>query len=622
MAHAAFVASPPGHIPSMPYITTGVPSRSDDCSPSRRCPVPRALTSASEVPPAIHDARTTAALIQPNYLRLAHYFGTLDSTATSAPRHPHLLPPPSTTSAYAQPHPIHSTRCGRGASPPSSLSSSTCYHPPPHLPPNTSTRRKDDERSVGVPQLSKPTSLCKSSTALTRASPLRLLYDNLARTLSITYLGITSERAFYAWRYASLPIERTRASDVGVHSPSPFSLTEHCILVPHRGDAGAARAPSESQLEQVVDGEMLSPTAMSNRRGWKDEQVERKMFAEYSRDGHGCYTLMLGVFPNADAAPPHPERLCLPHSSSSPPMRCMRASPSPRRRWVRCEEQLGDAHHRVEARLVTHVPLSLFSSRSYSRSSSLFSILRRIRAVDFASASVVRGPGRLAHGGHKEADEHVQERDGGKKDGRDSGRGCGRGIREAGLAPRRCWVCAFPHPESSPAPASSTSSSLVALDGGAARMCAMPVRVQATHPLIVSHAAPEVRRRRLFMSRRALRTASLSLPRGVHASEGPMWGALSALRRTHPRAPVYDANPTPPPRTRADDPPRAYVRPREAAGVAAPSKTTGTREASDSLPAPSPPALGVVPHRKNAAAADAKGLLVEGPRAGEEAEFD
>ncbi|KAJ7802463.1 hypothetical protein B0H14DRAFT_1159855 [Mycena olivaceomarginata] len=112
-------------------------------------------------------------------------------------------------------------------------------------------------------------------------------------------------------------------------------------------------------------------------------------------------------------------------SSSPSPSTISPPPPSPPRRG-RCGE-------RVEARLVTHVPLSLFSSRSRSHSSSLFSILRHIRVVDSASASVVRGPGRLAHGALEPDAKKPKgmsgsgRRDGGKKDGRGSGRGCGRG---------------------------------------------------------------------------------------------------------------------------------------------------------------------------------------------------
>jgi hypothetical protein len=75
------------------------------------------------------------------------------------------------------------------------------------------------------------------------------------------------------------------------------------------------------------------------------------------------------------------------------------------------------------------------------------------------------------------------------------------------------------------------------------------------------------------------------------------------------------ADPTPRPRRVRIILPCAYVRLREEAGAAAPSRAT----ASDSLPAPSPPALGAVPRGKDAAAtaADAKGLIVEGLRAGD-----
>ncbi|KAF8153509.1 hypothetical protein K438DRAFT_2026744 [Mycena galopus ATCC 62051] len=57
-------------IASMLYTTAGVPDRPDDR------------------PPAIRDVLTAAALIRPNYLRLAQYFDTPDNTAISAPRYP------------------------------------------------------------------------------------------------------------------------------------------------------------------------------------------------------------------------------------------------------------------------------------------------------------------------------------------------------------------------------------------------------------------------------------------------------------------------------------------------------------------------------------------------------
>jgi hypothetical protein len=212
---------------------------------------------------------------------------------------------------------------------------------------------------------------------------------------------------------------------------------------------------------------------------------------------------------------------------------------------------------------VTHVSLSLFSSRSRSRSSSHFSILRRIRAVDSALASVVRGPRRLApsllelHAKKSQSMSGSGRRDDGQMDGRGSGRGCGRGTAKAGLAPRRCRAVRVSTP-SSPAPASSSATTTTTSSGGAARICVMtaslPVRVQAIHPLrvIVSSSRalrffsraqtrrergrrPDMRHRRLSMSRAgALHTASL--PR-AHASDGPTWRTL-ALRSPLSAVPI------------------------------------------------------------------------------------
>ncbi|KAJ7886847.1 hypothetical protein B0H14DRAFT_2696988 [Mycena olivaceomarginata] len=47
-----------------------------------------------------------------------------------------------------------------------------------------------------------------------------------------------------------------------------------------------------------------------------------------------------------------------------------------------------------------------------------------------------------AGAGCKEADEHVRERDGGKKDGSGSGQGCGRGIREGRTRAPKMQRCA------------------------------------------------------------------------------------------------------------------------------------------------------------------------------------
>ncbi|KAJ7358192.1 hypothetical protein DFH08DRAFT_802035 [Mycena albidolilacea] len=255
----------------------------------------------------------------------------------------------------------------------------------------------------------------------------------------------------------------------------------------------------------------------------------------------------------------------------------------PIERRVGCEEQPGDAHHVRFPHPHLHLPsrpllpLILDAAEAVSRSSDtcaalplllplplLFPLLHpaphargRFRVGEPRARSASPCAWRMARSScmqrSRRASPVAGERDDGKMDGRGSGRGCGRGTAKVGLAPERC--------------------------------------------------------------------------------RGPIWGTLSALRSplsaTYPRAPVCDmpcagrgSPPTltitstrdagqshSPPRTRADDPPRVYVRPREEADAAETSGAT----ASDFLPAPSPPALGAVPCGKDA---NAKGLLVAGPRAG------